>query len=264
MSVNLDAVGINRNENILRLANVNPVYATESEKISAVVDKMLGKKHRRIPVVSNREEVVGIVTSMDILDSFLRKVNFNDKISEIMVRDVISANSDDTINSVLQRMKISRRGGLPVLNFKRLVAMISERDFVKNFSQTEFNKTVSEIMTKKPFFIKEKMSILDCLKSMVNVHYRRLPVVENKKLVGIVTSADMLSFVAGNNFSNTGLDKEATTIATRKPVKVEKHVDVSEAVKIMVSRDVGGLVVVDDNDNLEGVITERDVLEEIV
>lgn len=264
MSVTLETVGISRNENVLKIANVNPVYAVENEKISSVADKIISKKHRRIPIVNNNEELVGIVTTMDILDAFLRKANFNDKISEIMSRDVVSASSDDSINSVLQRMKMSRRGGFPIVRLKRLVAMISERDFIRNFSQVEFNKKVSELMIKKPFFVKEKMSILDCLKSMVNVCYRRLPVVENNRLLGIVTAADMLNFIAGNNFTDTDINREVSLVSIKKPIKIGKDEDVSVAIKTMVQHDVGGLVVVGDNDKLEGIITERDILEEII
>jgi len=58
----------------------------------------------------------------------------------------------DSIEFVLQKIKLSRRGGLPILKKRKLVGMVSERDFVKYFDKVKFGKNVGEIMTKKPFF----------------------------------------------------------------------------------------------------------------
>ena len=263
MSASLESAGINRKESILKIANLNPVYSTETEKISDVAYKMIKRKHKRIPIVNKNEEVIGIVAATDVFRAFLQQTNFNSKVTTMMTKNVVFANADDSIASVLQKMKISRRGFLPVVRARRLVATVSERDIAKNFSDVNFNVTISNLMASKPFVVKPNITISDCLRSMVNVHYRRLPVVDGKKLVGIVTSTDVLNFLTENNFSDNNIRQEVHTITTKNPVKVGKSLDISEAVKKMVLHDVGGLIV-SDNDKLEGIITERDIIEEIV
>jgi CBS domain-containing protein len=180
-----------------------------------------------------------------------------------MIRDVIFCEENDPIEFVLQKIKLSRRGGLPILKKKKVIGMVSERDFVKYFDKVKFEKTVSEIMTKKPFFISSSTSIFDGLKSIVNTHYRRLPVVEDNKLEGIVTAIDFLSYIKENKFEFEALDEPINKIMRKDIYTVNAEVDISEAVIEMKQKNVGGLLVVKDK-KLEGIITERDILEEIV
>ena len=202
---------------------------------------------------------------MDILDSFLRGQKFDEKISTIMTRDIIFCESEDSIGYVLQKFKISRRGGLPILDKKkRIVGMVSERDFVKYFSNVEFGTKVEEIMTGKPFFVPPSISILDCLKSLVNTHYRRLPVVEDKKLIGIVTGIDFLRHIKEKDLNISNFKTSVGQILIKDVISISKEKDVSEAIRLMKTKDIGGIPVIDENKNLDGIITERDILEEII
>jgi CBS domain-containing protein len=260
--IELERAGLNREGKITEIANLNPVYAFEKEKIFSLVNLIIERQHRRIPILNRKKELVGIITTMDILDAYLRREDFNESISSIMIRDIIFCEENDSLGFVLQKFKLSRRGGMPIVKKKKLVGMVSERDFVKYFDKIEFGKRVSEVMTKKPFFISASISILDCLKSIVNSHYRRLPVVENDELVGIVTAIDLLKYIKENNFKFEALDEPLEKIMKTDVYTVDRDADVSEAIIIMKLKDVGGLLVVN-NKNLEGIITERNILEEI-
>lgn len=261
--IELEKAGLDRFQKIITIATPNPVYCKDTEKITDAASKIAKFNFRRLPIMS-RKKLVGIITISDILGAFLRKENFEDAISSIMTRDVIFCDADETIDYVLKKFKISRRGGFPVLRENELVGMISERDFVKHFSNIHFGMKIEEIMTKKPFFIVPSLSILDALKSIVNTHYRRLPVVEDDKLVGIVTAVDFLRYINRNNFDFSALDQGIDSIFIKDVFTITKDKDVSEAVKLMKSKKIGGLSVTDKNFKLEGIITERDILEEIV
>jgi len=264
MSIDLTLAGLNRSEKIIKFSELEPTYCFEHETINSVVSKIIDDGHRRLPVLAKNKKIVGIVTSMDILGAFLRKQNFGDPISTIMNREIIFCDANESLGRVLQKFKFSRRGGFPVIENNRLAGMISERDIVRKFGKVNFDIKVEEIMTKKPFYIHSTISILDALKSMVNTHYRRLPVVENKKIIGIVTSADILSYLKDNEFSFPSLLAPILPAFNKNVVCINKNSDVLEAIKSMIEHDVGGLPVVDDSGGLEGIITERDILEEIV
>jgi predicted transcriptional regulator len=264
MSIDLSLAGLNREQKIIELSELNPTYCFENETIKEVVDKIIKKGHRRLPILSKDKKLVGIITTMDILGAFLRKQNFSDPISTIMNREVIFCDSNETLGNVLMKFKFSRRGGFPITKDGKLVGMISERDIIRRFTSVNFGIKVEEAMTKKPFFIHSNISVLDAIKSMVNTHYRRLPLVENKKLVGIFTSADAISYLKENNFSFSALSIPVSPTFAKEVYYIEKDKDLSEAVKEMVIRDVGGLPVVGEDKTLEGIITERDILEEIV
>jgi predicted transcriptional regulator len=264
MSIDLNLIGLDKDQKIIQLSELNPTYCFENETIKEVVDKILQRGHRRLPILSKDKKVVGIVTTMDILGAFLRKQNFLEPISTIMNREVIFCDMNETLGNVLIKFKFSRRGGFPITKNGKLVGMISERDIIKRLVSFNFGIRVEEVMTKKPFFISQNISILDAIKSMVNTRYRRLPLVKDKKLVGIFTSADALSYLKENNFNFSALSIPVSSISVKEVYKIEKNKDLSEAIKEMVIRDVGGLPVVDDEKNLEGIITERDILEEII
>ncbi|MEM5870031.1 MAG: CBS domain-containing protein [Candidatus Aenigmatarchaeota archaeon] len=264
MSIELSLAGLNKEDKIIQLSELNPTFCFEKEKIKEVINKIIEKGHRRLPILSKNKKLVGIITTMDILEAFLRKQDFQDPISLIMNRDVIFCDVNETLGNVLLKFKFSRRGGFPVTKNGKLVGMISERDIIRRFSSVSFGIKVEEVMTKKPFFLDPKVSILDAIKSMVNTHYRRLPLVKDKKLVGIFTSADALFYLKKIDFNFSNLLDPVIPTFTKEVYYIEKDKDVSEAIKEMIKRDVGGLPVVSDDMILEGIITERDILEEIV
>ncbi len=264
MSIELEKSGLDRSQKIITIAKRPPVFCRESEKIEEAMNKILQTGHRRMPVISSGKALVGIATIMDILAAFMRGERFDERISTIMTRDVIFCKSDDLIGYVLQKFKISRRGGFPVLENNNLVAIVSERDFVKNFANVRFDVAVEELMTKKPFFVKEGISISDCLKSLVNTRYRRLPVVDGKRLTGIVTAVDLLKYLKQKDLNILPLKTPIENIVIKDVISVSKYDDVSDAIKLMKNNDIGGVPVVGKDKELEGIITERDILEEIV
>jgi CBS domain-containing protein len=264
MSIELEKAGLDRFHSVIKIAKPNPAFCKESEKIADAVKKILSTGHRRIPIITRKNEVVGILSLMDILNAFLRRQSMGDKVSTIMSRDVIFCNATDPMGLILQKFKFSRRGGFPILNKKKMVGMVSERDFVKYFSNVDFGIKVEELMTRKPFFVTPNITILDCLKSIANTRYRRLPVVKSSKLIGIETGTDILKYINENEFSFSSLAKPIESIMIKDVISISKEKDVSDAIKKMKTKDIGGLPVVDDKNNLEGFITERDILEEIV
>ncbi|MEM7826283.1 MAG: CBS domain-containing protein [Candidatus Aenigmatarchaeota archaeon] len=264
MSIELSRAGFDRRQKVIELVEKNPVYCYEEDSILSVIDKIIEKGHRRLPVVTKSKKLVGIITTMDILGAFLRNHDFKEPISSIMNREVIFCDAEEILGNVLLKFKFSRRGGLPIVKNGVLVGMISERDLVRRFASLEFGVKVEEVMTKKPFYVNSKISIIDVLKIMVNTGYRRFPVVENGKLVGIVTSADLLYYLREINFNPSLLSIQIFPKFEKEVYYVKKEMDVSEAIKEMIKHDVGGLPVVDDEKNLEGIITERDILEEII
>ena len=266
MSIELDGLGVDGREKIIRIASKNPVFCNEQDTIAEVADKIVATEHRRLPVLTKKGEVVGVLTKSDLLDAFLRRDDFGQAVSEIMNRELILCDSNESLKYVLQKFKISRRGGFPVLEKKKLVGMVSERDFVKLVAGHETGIRVETAMTRKPMVVQSGISVLDCLKMLVNTHYRRLPVVTQPvggTLVGIVTASDLLKYIHENGYSFDSLDEPLDDVVIKDVYTANPQDDISQTSAFIVSKRVGGLLVVSEKHALEGIITERDIVEQI-
>jgi acetoin utilization protein AcuB len=94
---------------------------------------------------------------------------------------------------------------------------------------------------------------------------RQLPVVQGKRLVGIVTDRDIRSFLSGSLLETPGARERALSSAVREimttePITVSPDDDLQEAVEIMIEEKIGGIPVVDEPEGLVGIVTYVDIL----
>jgi CBS domain-containing protein len=266
MEIELEKIGINRNENIVSISSLNPIVAFTGEKIYDVCKKMSNNLHRSLPVVDKKLNLKGIVTITDILNLFLGGWDMNLPIENIMSREIVSCEENEKIEYVLKKMKISKRGRLPIVSNNKIVGIISETDFIlasKSFDV--FNDTeIEEVMIKKPLFIPISFSIKEVIRTMVYGKYRRLPIVENGKLVGYVTSTLLFKNLIDNSFSNSFINKSISEIMTKDPIVVEKKEKLNNVLQKMKERKISSMLIVDENNKLEGIFTERDFINLLV
>lgn len=255
----LEEVGLNRNEKIITLANPHPVSVEPNERIIKVVKKLVEHNHRSLPTVK-KGELVGIVTITDILDAFLKGESLEERVESIMTREVIFADANDTIGYVLQKMKILKRGRLPVTSGKKLIGMVGERDYVFNLSEDVFRQvSVTDIMTRKPFFLRPEVSVLDCTRAMVNLKYRRLPISDGKQLLGYITSKLLLRVLFENGFKKKFMQKSVDEIMIKDPYRLEFNKSTADAIRLMKAKKISSVLIVDKK-NLLGILTEKDIV----
>ena len=130
---------------------------------------------------------------------------------------------------------------------------------------------VAKRMTPNPTTFESTMTIADASELMRKRNFRRLPVVDNGRLVGIVTDRDLRT-VAPSPATTLSIF-ELNYLLAKMQVKDIMHKDVitipvdatiEEAALIMSTRHIGGLVVVGENGSVVGVITETDIFNSFV
>lgn len=111
-----------------------------------------------------------------------------------MTKQVITINAQHTILDAAKLMEEKSLGCLVVLDGEKPVGIVTERDFVRRVIARELpNDTkISEVMSKPIRVIDASASIRDAARIMMENKIRRLPVVEESKLVGIVVASDFL------------------------------------------------------------------------
>jgi acetoin utilization protein AcuB len=130
---------------------------------------------------------------------------------------------------------------------------------------------VSNRMTANPFTLTANATVADASETMRTHKFRRLPIVENGKLVGIVTDRDLrevspspattlsifeLNYLLAKMMVKDIMKKDVLTIHASSTIE--------EAALLMYKNKIGGLVVVDEHDSVIGVITETDIFKTFV
>jgi len=113
-------------------------------------------------------------------------------------KDLWTASPDDTILHALDLMAEKRIGALPVLEEDLLVGIFSERDYARILppeKHSPLTTKISEVMTEKVFFISPQTSANDCMELMTEKRIRHLPVLDEGKMIGIITIGDVLKQV---------------------------------------------------------------------
>ncbi len=125
---------------------------------------------------------------------------------------------------------------------------------------------VEQRMTSNPITINSTATIADASELMRSNQFRRLPVVDNGKLVGLVTDRDLRAVSASPATTlsifelNYLLAKmQIKDIMQKKVVTIQADATVEEAALLLYNHKIGGLVVVDEKGAVSGVITETDI-----
>lgn len=111
---------------------------------------------------------------------------------------VWSVRPDESVFDALKLMAEKDIGGLAVMEGDRLVGIITERDYARKVVlQGRSSKTtpVAEVMTKQVLFVGRERTIDECLALMTEKRLRHLPVLENGKVVGVISIGDLVKTI---------------------------------------------------------------------
>jgi CBS domain-containing protein len=118
--------------------------------------------------------------------------------------NVWSVEAGATVFEALGLMAEKEVGALVVMDGGRLAGIISERDYARKIvllGRTSPNTLVKEIMTSHVAYTHLEQSIEECMAIMTDKRIRHLPVIEEGKLVGIISIGDLVkSIIADQKF----------------------------------------------------------------
>ena len=116
------------------------------------------------------------------------------------IRDIMTANPEtvsekDSVRDAARIMKQRDTGIVPVVNGKKIIGLITDRDIVVRLvaeGKDVANARVNEVMTKNVRSVHDDASVDDVLRVMKGSEVRRVPVVnKNDEIVGIVSIGDL-------------------------------------------------------------------------
>ena len=208
-------------EQLAMLMSRNIITASPDEDVKDVAARMIENDVRRVPVVKNDGELVGIITSFDLVSQALTKIEVDDAVEEYMITTVPTTWDKTPLNVAFESMKqFGLKSILAIDNDARLSGILTETDFIAERSEhsstvgTEgdkwswdstsvlyieknhlkfTDKVVGDVAVGNVEVANSKTKVSDCAKKMKTLHIEQIPVIGIEgDLVGIVRASDLI------------------------------------------------------------------------
>ena len=164
-----------------------------------------------------------------------------------VVRVEIPGNRDDVLK-ILKRTGIS---GVPVIKEGKLVGIITRKDLLRKSDETQLGL----LMTRDPVTVSPDASVQEAARLMVEYNVRRLPVVEGKDLVGLISVADLIHALA-----QMRIKEEIKNNYTSQTYALWEETPLPLVARIMEISGFEAIPILDAESKLQGIISERDLI----
>ncbi|MFA5221990.1 MAG: CBS domain-containing protein [Methanoregula sp.] len=168
-----------------------------------------------------------------------------------MTSDVVHVEIPGNRDDVLKILKRTGISGVPVLKNKKIVGIITRKDLLCKPEETQLGL----LMTPKPICVESDMDIHEAARLLVTNRIRRLPVVEDGKLIGLLSVADLIHAIAQMKIKEEIKDKY-----TSKTFALWEETPLPLVGRIMEISGVDAIPILNNESILQGIISERDLI----
>ena len=271
-----------RASDVVGVASPDVVTVPPTTTIMSAIKTMTFYGFSRLPVADpGTKRLIGFVTSVDVVDflggglrhNLLREkyggnifTAINADITEIMSTNLTYASDKASLNDVLKLMYEKNVGGLPIVDEDiRIKAIITEEDFVRFCRGLDTGLCVEAFMSTHVVTAPAQTTIEKMTRMIIQKGFRRMPVVQDGVLMGMVTASDIMKYLgSGDAFEKvvTGdigevMNQPIKSLIKRSLLVTEKKADLGQAARKMMDNEIGALPVMDKG-SLAGILTERD------
>ncbi|MCW4009189.1 MAG: CBS domain-containing protein [Candidatus Bathyarchaeota archaeon] len=130
------------------------------------------------------------------------------KVEEVMTRGVLTVDSNTTVVEAAELMAQKGVGDVVVTENNRPRGIVTERDFVRRViaKKRPLDTKIADVMTTPLITIEPDASLNEAARKMVNNKIRRLPVIKEHKLVGIIVVSDFAKHLSKKTLTETVLE----------------------------------------------------------
>jgi len=272
------------NNGLIKQWMSSPVVTVNPDTSLTEAREILSEEHiRALPVVKNNK-LVGIITRRGLLrvdlsflidDSWHANANLDDgKVADVMTKNPLTVRPEAQLPKAARIMLENKITALPVLEKDNLVGILTNSDFlrfiIEEYPTLKKPIYVNNYMTDEVVTVEKETTLLEAHRLMGVKRIRSLPVVDDEKLVGIVTRTDLMSSDPSRLASSQKQDLSLKVLTQpvekvmSKPLyTISPDAELTEAAKLMLEHKVHCLPVMKEN-KLVGIITESDLFLMIV
>jgi len=134
---------------------------------------------------------------IDSVETLTAEVPREDTLAQVMSSPVTTMKASDTLAVAAKKMVKQNIGSVVVLEGREPVGIITERDITRQVvkGNSVLKKSAKKTMSKLRVTASPQMSVQQAFELMLKNEVRRLPVLDDGKLVGIVTEKDLMRWV---------------------------------------------------------------------
>ena len=269
---------------VMAIATRDVISIPRTRTILAAVEQMTACGFRRLPVTdAGTKKLRGILTSGDVISLLgggdtSRLVGekhrgnliaaVNESVRAIMTQQVVTLSDSARIREAVDTIVTKKIGGLPIVDRQGVLAgIVTERDVLRVLGAERSTLNVEDVMSHSLRVTAPDCPISAVTHDMMKYHFRRLPVVSDDVLYGIITATDLMRYLGSREVfarMTTGNVAEVTDLPVRTLIAGELTTTapgkiINEAAREMLEKNIGALPVIEDS-RLIGLVTEFDLV----
>ena len=174
-----------------------PLFSVSfTARIKEVAQLMISKKGRL--AVFDAGTLVGVITASDLIKSLPSVPETEVKVDDFMTKDVVTADEESFVINMAKIMGRKRIGSVVITREDEPFGIFTERDLLTNFlaSGKSMYTELGPVCSHPLIVIPSGTSVHRAAATMTLKHIRRLPVVRDGSLVGIITARDLVEAYA--------------------------------------------------------------------
>jgi len=214
--------------------------------------------------MKNKEQVSDLTNTRmrdSSFDCLMTSLRIQLTVQDVMSKDIITISPSEGLLSAAMTMCEKNISCILVLYNDTLTGILTETDLLKRIASREkdYRKiTIAETMSSPVQTVSADSYVLEAIRVMEEKHIKRLPVLEEKRLVGIITQTNLTRLLA-----SSVLWKNVVEIMSLDVAGLQCRASVADAAKVMTSHQISCIVTLQE-DEVVGVLTERDLLKRVV
>ncbi|MDX1433383.1 MAG: CBS domain-containing protein [Gammaproteobacteria bacterium] len=186
--------------------------------------------------------------------------------------------SGSSVEATLKRLSETGNNCAFIMQQKRLVGIFTDRDVLRKVVDVPecWSDPIDSVMTRTPRTVSSSSSAMDALRLMNGNRFRNVPVIgEGDVVVGNLTHFTLMQLADTLIRNEAAMEEsEPTTqhslslvtlsgLMSAEPISVRPDATLAECIGIMRERDIGALMIVDEDGRIAGIFSERDVLTKV-
>ena len=189
-------------------------------------------------------------------------------VSTVMVKDLITVDEDDDLTDVAKILIDKNIGAIPVMSDGEMIGIVTKSDYIYLCKAKIYESVlVKDIMTPEIISVSSDDRLIHARKVIMDSGIGRLLLSENDELAGILTSKDiakaLVSFrkhVSDKHMSSQIKELKAGDYMSTNVQKISEDTTIPELADAMLETGFNGYPVINDDNQVVGIVTQSDLL----